>query len=185
MIRWLTTEGADTVADPTVAGATDTGAGAGDSMSDWADYYTPNNGFGGGIAKLVEWAQRNYQPRKAVDSEWEKYYVPNHGFGHGLNYYAKLATRDMFGQTHGREKAQAGMLPGYGYLRWMFNEGQKAEDYYQNTGQDPRYSSDVSSLGTPSLSQMTGGVVPRMARTMDQLYRPEIIEYTNPISMYG
>lgn len=159
--------------------------GAGDSMSDWADYYTPNNGFGGGIGKLVKMIQRYYQPEDGKYSDWEKYYTPNHGFVHGLNYMSKLASRDMFGHTHGREKAQAGQIPLYGFLRWMYNEGQKAEDYYQNTGQDPRYSSDVSSLGTPTLSQMTGGAIPRMARTMDQLYRPEIIEYTNQMSMYG
>lgn len=120
-------------------------------------------------------------------SDWETYYNSNSGFGGGLSRMLELMFRDIYGQTHGRDKAIAGMIPGYGYLRRVYNEGQKAEDYYQSTGRDPRYSSDVSSLSTPTLSQMTGGVaaVPRMARTMDQLYHPEIIEDVDPISMYG
>lgn len=88
-----------------------------------------------------------------------------------------LMVRDMFGQTHGGSKAQAGMIPLYGYLRRAHNEYEKAEDYYKNTGTDPRYSSDVSSLSTPTLSQMTGGApLPRMARALSDLYPAEILE---------
>lgn len=112
-------------------------------------------------------------------SSWENYYATNmHALpGAGLRDLIKLISRDMTGQTHGGEKALAGMIPIYGSWRRAHNEYQKAEDYYQNTGVDPTYSSDVSSLNSYNLAQMTGAsVLPRMARTMTELYPAEILE---------
>lgn len=110
-------------------------------------------------------------------SDWQQYYLGPSAPGNGVNRMLTAMFRDLYGKTHGGEKALAGMIPGYGYFRRGASEYKKAEDYYGRTGQDPVYPSDVSNLTTPSLSQMTGGLLtPRMARTMDQLYTPEIIE---------
>lgn len=110
-------------------------------------------------------------------SSWEQYYLGPSAPGNSWNRLAKLLMRDLYGQTHGGEKALAGMIPGYGYLRRSNSEYQKAEDYYKNTGTDPQYPADVSSLTTPTWAQVTGGMPkPRMARSMTQLYTPEIIE---------
>lgn len=110
-------------------------------------------------------------------SSWEQYYLGPSALGNGFNRLVTLMMRDLYGQTHGGEKALAGMIPGYGYLRRSNSEYQKAEDYYARTGQDPVYPADVSSLTTPTWAQVTGGMPkPRMARSMTQLYTPEIIE---------
>lgn len=110
-------------------------------------------------------------------SDWESYYNSNTGFGAGLSRIIRLMARDMAGQTHGGEKALAGMIPGYSWYRSGASEYSKAKDYYQNTGTDPKYPADVSNLRPPTQSQITGGMpLPRMARTMDQLYTADIVE---------
>lgn len=113
-------------------------------------------------------------------SDWEDYYTdkPYDGPFGFLKDILALMFRDMAGETHGGEKAAAGAIPIYGSYRSVRDEINKADDYYENTGTDPWYPSDVSRLNSSAISQMTSGLpsLPRMARTMTQLYPAEILE---------
>lgn len=82
-----------------------------------------------------------------------------------------------YDNSHGGLKRALAEVPVLGNLRKKWDAIVSAEDYYRNTGEDPRYMSRYGA-NAGSVSGIAGpfGGVPRMARSLAGLYPAEVKE---------
>lgn len=83
-----------------------------------------------------------------------------------------------YDESHGANRYWMSKIPGFGWYRKAKDSAQEAQDYYNNTGQDPAYSTRLLGPGFESLygSVAAGAGVARMASSLSAMYTPEVVE---------
>lgn len=84
----------------------------------------------------------------------------------------------LYDDSHGSNRYLLSKVPGLSWNRRLRDAAQEAEDYYNNTGTDPAYSTRLTGPGFESLyggSAAAAGAV-GMARSLATMYSPEVIE---------
>lgn len=86
----------------------------------------------------------------------------------------------LYDRAHGGDKYAISQVPLLGWWRRVRDSSREAQDYYDNTGEDPLYMSRYGG-NAGSVSGIAGPLsrVPRMARSLSALYPAEIKENLN------
>lgn len=97
--------------------------------------------------------------------------------------------KDAYDDSHGGFRYTLSQIPFFSHLKKFEDTFKQWEDQYQNTGTDPAYSTvyNRTDLNAAINSGGIGGMVSKMARSLSDVYNPDVIEDLNPHSqnMYG
>lgn len=102
------------------------------------------------------------------------------GFIHAL--YDK-----MYDESHGSSRYWLSQIPVLNTNRRMRDSAQEAQDRYDNTGIDERYSTRVGGYsGSAIFGDVAGGTgLVGMARSLHDVYKPDVEEDVNPKNPMG
>lgn len=83
-----------------------------------------------------------------------------------------------YDESHGADRYYLSKIPIFGHYRRFKDSAKEAQDQYENTGKDPAYSTRLNGPGFESLygGALAGGAVAGMARSLDVMYTPEVVE---------
>lgn len=91
--------------------------------------------------------------------------------------YVQDAFNALYNRSHGEQRYWLRNTP-WGFIRALEDKAVAAQDRYDNTGKDEAYAFrvDSSALGVGASLASGMGKLPRMARSMMDLYQAEIME---------